>query len=322
MTGYNETFLGEKDCKIPLPDVGACGSITKTKEGKSWAHYNEAGFSLAMSKSNNMAVCVAGNYFGKGKGKRKTGYFLDKGNYKKQQQWKYSNHINEPWENGHVLAFSNLTINNATAARQANYCTNIAIHHEKFHAERAPWYNLEIKMSERFKKASIFVGPVFTMVDRYYHASPNNPEVKIRIPSAFWKIVATRDNNSINVYAFLFFQERWQARIFQKYCADANSINKWSHEVLWSYRCSTTLIERITGIVFDERLKDNNIINFHSRHGGRPSPVLVPLYDTNDKGSPDFFTDMDTIKERFNILPSEYKTFMEKCGFLGIATQL
>ncbi|MCP5106804.1 MAG: DNA/RNA non-specific endonuclease, partial [bacterium] len=202
--GYDENFLGKYVVPPPVLKQRAQKDALKVDDGYSidYIHY-----SLVMNKSRRTAFYTAHNVDGKRMvrlGRRNNWRFDSRIDEKHQM----GNDIyrNNPWDKGHLVRRVDVQWGSVSEAKKAQddtfFYTNAAPQHANFNQDE--WLHLEDWVLEQSNEANyrlcVFTGPVFTKQDQKYRG--------IRIPAAFWKIIATRRalDDELSVTAFLMNQ--------------------------------------------------------------------------------------------------------------------
>jgi endonuclease G len=241
--GYDPDFLGDR--RIDLPTLTGATAKDAIKAGESpildYVH-----FSLVMSRSRRFAIYTAHNIDGKNMKKVSrsgTKWRLDD-RLDDSQQVGEDAYVNNPWDRGHLVRRVAVIWGSLEEARRANadtfHYTNSAPQHANFNQDE--WLELEEWVLDRADEACyrlcVFTGPIFTDEDQIYRG--------IRIPKAFWKIIAMRPSGEdrLSVTAFLMNQyELLQDKNGRKYLE------------LQLYQVSVDTIEQMTGLAFDKLRK-------------------------------------------------------------------
>ena len=73
------------------------------------------------------------------------------------------------------------------------------------------WGDLEAAIEkitkEQQEKACIFAGPVFGAADRWFHGTDGNGNVRVQIPSKYWKIVVVKSDQGFDAFGFVLEQD-------------------------------------------------------------------------------------------------------------------
>ena len=241
--GYDPDFL--RDQRVSLPTLTGATAKDALKVGGSpildYVHY-----SLVMSRSRRFAIYAAHNIDGKNMKKVSrsgTKWRLDN-RLDDSQQVGNEAYVNNPWDRGHLVRRVAVIWGSLEEARRANadtfYYTNSAPQHANFNQDE--WLELEDWVLDRADEACyrlcVFTGPIFTEEDQIYRG--------IRIPKAFWKIIAMRPSGEdrLSVTAFLMNQyEMLEDKSGRKYLE------------LQLYQVSVDTIEQMTGLTFDKLRK-------------------------------------------------------------------
>lgn len=257
--GYKETFLG-KGLEVPQPIPSS---------GHQLIHKNA--YSVLFNPETEQAWVSMANLDGskwpeigeaEDKIKRGSTWTSTDGVQNNSYQSLYSE--SNPWDRGHLTPWSHMCWgsdkDNAKArADDTNDYINSSAQH--FHFNQYEWKFVETGIKEFTQKIKVttYTGPVFTKYDRWF--SPNdNSKPSVRIPSAFWKIIFWRNNNStvksksLESLAFLCYQSRAYL-VASEYGGAVKE-----RRLNWLYLKSTENIGQITGLTFDEGLIQANYL--------------------------------------------------------------
>ena len=217
-TGYDPRFLGSGDLEVKVPwlsaeqyqDVTFNGWDDDPKSRHLLAYHH---YSLCLSKSRRLAWYTAGNIDG-------TKVVAMRRKWFDRDRWYYdpriprSAHVgneaykSNPLDRGHVLRrLDTVWGDDFGDAKKANddtfHWTNCSPQHKTFNQGNDLWLGIESHLLDQAiahdLKVSIFNGPVFEGDDPPYR--------DIRLPRAFWKIVAfVRDDGTLSASGYLLTQ--------------------------------------------------------------------------------------------------------------------
>lgn len=260
--GYDNDFLGE-GVSLPMPEVGLehYHDVVKNEELRDEYIVDYIHYSVVMSKSNKQAFFSAANLdqdaFRQVKGRR---WFIDDriGSATQVGPAAYSSN---PWDRGHLTRRTAVTWGSYYEAKAASNdsCSyaNASMQHANFNQDE--WRVPEIIVSkfnrDKNDKISVFTGPLFTDFDRWY-SRPGMPE-NVRIPSAFWKVIAYigKDSGKLESQSYLMYQDA-------NFIADQRGASKIKAK---NYQVTITEIERLTALHFPEMLYDSNPLLFFNK---------------------------------------------------------
>jgi endonuclease G, mitochondrial len=268
--GYDENFLGSSIC-VPMPEISLENQndvITITSNNDQtkidYVHY-----SVKMSKSNRQAYFSAAN--------------IDQDKYKDNilnREWfldprvGYENQIGEEaytkncWDRGHLTRRADVTWGDDFEAKNASNdscCyTNACLQHENFNQDEwtVPEEVIHNFNRDLNNKLCVLTGPVFTSTDRWYTRA--GMEKAVRIPSAFWKVVAyiDKETNELSCQAFVMYQD-------SLFCKDKRGKEKLD---INNYQVTITEIEKLTGLVFHKDLFNSNPLFYYPRENINDGP--------------------------------------------------
>lgn len=202
-TGYDASFLGFTEIKLPKLVGASKRNALKVGESPVIPYHH---FSLVMHRERRFAIYTAHNIDGlRIKQVSRTGWRLDN-RLDPDQQVDNSVYTNNDWDRGHLVRRVAVNWGTLAEARRANadtfHYTNAIPQHANFNQDE--WLHLEDWVLDGARednyRLSVFTGPVFTERDRSYRG--------IRIPPAFWKIIAMQkaEDDELSVTAFLMNQ--------------------------------------------------------------------------------------------------------------------
>jgi len=263
--GYVETFLGD-GFTVPMPTAGPeiAGDVL-TRDGlrdgtvADYIHY-----SVVMGRENRQALFSAAN--------------LDQSQYRtvKGRHWFIDSRIgaahqvgneayrDNDWDKGHLTRRTAVTWGESDriAHRASNdSCSyaNASMQHANFN--RDEWRLPEDVVSrfdrDRDGRLCIFTGPVFTEIDRFYVRRGTGVDGAVRIPSAFWKVIAYvgKASGKLESQAYLMYQD-------DLFLADRRTRRRIN---VAHYQVTVTELEHRTGLEFPEHLYHANPLYFAPR---------------------------------------------------------
>jgi endonuclease G, mitochondrial len=272
--GYDENFLGNS-VKVPMPEISLEDQddvlcISSDRDQIDYIHY-----SVKMSKSNRQAFFSAAN--------------IDQDKYQENIQDRiwfldprvgYENQVGEEaytkncWDRGHLTRRADITWGDKTEAKNASNdscCyTNACPQHENFNQDEwtVPEEVIHNFSKDLNNKLCVLTGPAFTPTDRWY--TRYGMEKPVRIPSAFWKVVAYIDKETkrLACNAFIMYQDAL-------FCKDKRGKQDLIPD---NYQVTITEIEKITGLIFHKDLFDSNPLYYYPRPNENigPEAFLTP----------------------------------------------
>ena len=280
--GYNPDFLGT-GFSIFLPEINLelQNDLLIKEELREGYIADYVHYSLVMSKPNRQALFSAANidqdHYLPVDGRQ---WFLD-ARIGFENQVGPEAYAGNEWDRGHLTRRTAVTWGPSTyvAKRASNdSCSyaNASFQHENFNQDEwtVPEEVIRYFDKDLNNKLCVFTGPVFTDADRWYTRDKNNI---VRIPSAFWKIVAYigKESNAIECQAYLMYQD-------SLFLADKRGRNTIKAE---NYQVTITEIEVLTGLNFPEVLFNANPLYFFPRKGINKGPeaFIAPAGTQNDE---------------------------------------
>ena len=282
ISGYRSDFLGETHVvDLPTISVEHVADIVTSDELRDGRLIDYLNYSVVMNKSTRQAFYTAGNAdfennTGEGRDFRLDSRIdtdLQLGNI----YYKNLDGVENPYDRGHLTRRDAISWGNTSklankASRDSCFFTNVSLQHKNFNQDE--WFALESAIENSNiasgKRFNVFVGPVFTEIDRFI-----TPVVGLqpgRIPSAFWKVVTYVGNNSNNIQtnAFIVFQDD-EAISARGQVLGNNSVDPFD-----IYQTSTTMIEKLTGIEFSQLMFDQNPMIFFPSAAAARMGIEVP----------------------------------------------
>lgn len=262
--GYQKNFLGDSpDLIIELPQTGITLKTDVLQppgmpENENVVPY--INYSLQMSISTRQALYSAANVDNSkmktvpGKVGRK--WFIDERIGRENQIPDYP-YQGTQWDRGHLTRRTAITWGDTqaiaiSASNDSCSFANACMQHENFNEDE--WRVVEdlVAKFNNSEKLSVFTGPIFTKSDRFYiRAFGDYP---VRIPSAFWKIIAYVDkNNALSTQAYIFFQD----------LPSLTSSKARARLKIKNMQVTTTEVSFWSGLKFDQKLYDSNPLKFY-----------------------------------------------------------
>lgn len=254
--GYQTNFLGD-DAIVDSPSISFefIADLVVSEELREGFLVDYLNYTVAMNKVTRQAFYSAGNAdfannHGEGRDfrtdSRVEGMQLGDIYYKDLPGAK------NPYDRGHLTRRDAISWGDTAklahkASRDSCYFTNVSLQHQNFNQDE--WYALEKAIEEsnvtNDKRFNIFVGPVFTALDRFIQ--PLSSLEPARIPSAFWKLIIYKGTSGeIETNAFLVVQDDESMK------AKKQVLGNGQIDPFQTYQTSTTLIEQLTGIEFSQ----------------------------------------------------------------------
>ena len=215
--GFDPNFIPEGE--VPLPTLGLAAKAVALNGGQVIEHSR---FSLVFNEERGFALYTAHNIDGAALIPDGT---IDRVNDFREDPLVDSNlqigdrrgYKDNRWDKGHLVRRTSMHWGDLEAAKQGDsesfYWTNIAPQHQKLH--RGAWGKIEkwmVEMTERNnQRVCIFTGPVFTSDDPVHQNHPD--EEPIRVPAAFWKILAIWHNRQLKAAGFLVWQRDYDKEL-------------------------------------------------------------------------------------------------------------
>lgn len=260
--GYDEAFLGD-GITVPMPTVSLeweddvlHSDRLRDRFIADYIHY-----SVVMSQFNKQAFFSAANLDQEAyKSVSGRDWFVDP-RIGLENQVGPKAYQNNPWDRGHLTRRSAVTWGSTYEAKRASNdsCSyaNASMQHENFNQDewRVPEKVVQYFDRDKNDKLCVFTGPVFTETDRWYLRRGQTEAV--RIPSAFWKVVAYigKESGSLECQAYVLYQD-------DRFLAD----KRGRHNIdIHNYQVTITEIEQMTGLEFPESLYNSNPLYFYPR---------------------------------------------------------
>ncbi len=265
-TGYRNNFLAE-DFVMPLPTFSNIleQDVLYKPNLKNDHLIDHPNYSVAMSKKNRQAVYSAANadfarrgLFG-GKGRE---FRLDPNLDESEQLG--AEYYKGRYDRGHItkrhaVAWGRSRRKANKASRDSCFFSNISLQDHGFHHDE--WGRIENAITETRHdvddRFNIITGPVYTPEDKSVQPAFGSG-MPANAPSGFWKINSYigAASGELEVNAFISFQNERGAQ------AVKDAVEGRTIKAFKVYQTSTTLIERLTGLVFDSVYRDNNPLFF------------------------------------------------------------
>jgi endonuclease G, mitochondrial len=263
-TGYDPEFLGSKEefiLELPTPHLAIENDVLADEEFRDEIYVDYIHYSVMMSIFNRQAFISAAN--------------LDRSQYNSMdgRSWFVDPRIGEEfqitnaaykkndWDRGHLTRLTAVTWGDSHISMKASNdsCSyaNAALQHKNFNQDE--WRLPEDIAADlewaRDGKVSIFTGPAFTEVDRWYNRR-GSMEL-YRIPSFFWKLIAYIDKETDDLMCLGFLMPQNDLSILDRKGKKKVKIH------LRNYQVSVTFIEQITGLEFSRNLFNSNPLIYY-----------------------------------------------------------
>lgn len=252
-TGYDPSFLGDDDLKVPLPVLSPnqASHAVKTKTGEREIKYRH--FSVVMSKPRRLAFLTAVNIDGNTSQNppRPRKFALDP-RVATEDQVGEDMYFSNDLDRGHLVRRRDPCWGSAADSSQANvdsmFFPNIAPQHKDLNQKI--WSELEDHIlgfvDARDLKVSVFTGCIFREDD------PAQQRTGIKVPMAYWKVVASiarepnrrgggRDARRLQTQAFILSQE---------HLVKPSDLEHIFGKGLETYQVTLEELERLTGMDF------------------------------------------------------------------------
>lgn len=285
--GYDPDFLGPSFA-LGLPMFSAdldsdllTGTDKAVSKDSPWTPYIH--YSLATSKPLRSTIVVCHN--------------IDQNKIRRAQRsrWKVDNRIgkyqldnsyyrNNRWDRGHlvrraVAAWGDSPAEAQKASDDTMLFTNCALQADTFNQDE--WLRIEDYVrdleDDKTNRLCVFTGPIYSDsfdVDKRY-VSPRGRGLPAEVPPAFFKIVAfVAKNGRLGVRAFIAVQD-------EKALSDKNGKRGRMHN-LCTYQVSVTMIEKETGIIFPQEMKDANPLRCDLPDRPEIPPELIRVTGPDD----------------------------------------
>jgi endonuclease G len=273
-TGYDEKFLGN-GIKVPLPKPGPefKGDVLRNTKLRKNFIVDYIHYSVVMSKSKRQAIFTAANLDqGETKTVKGRNWFGDERIGSKHQILDKEGYKHNEWDRGHLTTRTTVAWGTKKLATLASNdsCSfaNSCLQHKEFNQDEwtVPEEAVRHWKKDLNGKLCIITGPYFSEIDRWYtpKGKGRGKAVSIRIPSAFWKVVAyiDKDTGKLANQAYIMFQD--------DYFMSNERIGKSLD--LKNYQVTITELERLTGLAFHDSIKESNPLFFHPRKGVNVGP--------------------------------------------------
>ncbi|MGH7551462.1 MAG: DNA/RNA non-specific endonuclease, partial [Longimicrobiales bacterium] len=228
-SGYDANFLG---IEVALPKVQDESRVARMENGEHVIPYEH--FSVVMDKQRRFALFTASNvdanpekrepepgqdYTRKGLsglGKNDIEMWLTDPRIPEQHQLpdRFFTQDNQAFDKGHIVRREDICWGNSYAqVRRANgdsfHTTNCSPQVAEFNRPPGTWGNLEkfILKQAQAEKYCLLAGPLLRDTDRTFVGKDERGEVRIQIPSAYWKIVVARSGDKLQAFAFVLEQD-------------------------------------------------------------------------------------------------------------------
>jgi endonuclease G len=230
-TGYDPDFLG---IEVPMPTVPSKSKVAKMEDGKHVIPYQH--FSVIVEKNRRMALVTASNVDARASSKEPepgrdyTRKGLGGFGPNDKELWVTDPRIPElqhlpdrfftrdggAFDRGHLVRREDVCFGGSYAeVRRANgdtyHTTNCSPQVADFNqsSKHGIWGELENFILEQADTETycLFAGPLLQADDREFVGVDDRGEVRIQIPSAYWKIVVARAGGELLSFAFLLEQD-------------------------------------------------------------------------------------------------------------------
>ena len=273
--GYRSDFLEGIELPLPTFDLELDSKVLIRDDLRDGYIADYTHYSLVMNRETKQAIFSAANLdqnaFKKVKGRD---WFVDP-RIGAENQIGLSAYKANDWDRGHLTRRTAVTWGTTSrlAKRASNdSCSyaNACLQHENFNPDewRIPEEIVRYLDKDIDGKISVFTGPIFTDYDRWFFQS--GMVAPVRIPSAFWKLIAyiDKETSKLACQGYIVYQD-------DLFLQDRKGRKTLQAE---QFQVSTTEIETCTGLEFPEILFEENPVYFYPHEGinDEPERFLVP----------------------------------------------
>jgi endonuclease G, mitochondrial len=280
--GYQADFLGA-DYSVAQPEISpqSSGKAVRSDNLRNGLILDYPNYSVVMNRETRQALYSAANAdFNNNQGQGRDFRLdtrIDRNLQLDDIYYRDLNGMENPYDRGHLtrraaVAWGISQKQANDASRDSCFFTNISLQHKNFNQDE--WHALEKAIQETNldidNRFNIFVGPVFTDLDRF--VMPSSTLAPGRIPSAFWKIITYigKDSKQLEANAFLVFQDEVAISAMDQVLGN-NDLQPFD-----LYQTSTTLIEELTGLQFPDPVFENNPMFFFENDFTQENNIITP----------------------------------------------
>lgn len=229
--GYDPGFLGPR---VPLPDPKDVSLVAKLDDGDHVIPYHH--FSLVLHKRRRLALFTASNLDASGEmrvpepGRKFTRKALGDLGKSDTEKWfsdpripaihqlpdRFFTKDHGAFDKGHLVRREDVAWGESfDEAQLANgdtfHTTNCSPQVSKFNRpdQKSNWGELEKFVSKGADggRLSIFAGPVLSEDDKVFVGVDDEGEVRVQIPSQYWKVVVVAEHGKLKSYGFILRQD-------------------------------------------------------------------------------------------------------------------
>ncbi len=302
--GYNPDFIGEL-LHIPMPEISDPQLLKQTLSRtalRSSVYSDHINYTLLMNRDTRQLICSAHNIdqthnidqqndltdaqIKEVTGEKSWTFDADIGErfqlgdeYYKDKVHSFGIKVENPYDKGHMVMRKNAmwgnSIEEMDQAGKATYIfANAALQHKNLN--RSEWQAIEMNIvgeltSDSNGRLCVFTGPIWGPLDRIVH-SVDTGDIG-RVPSGFFKVICFHlkdppDDNPLGVLTFAVFQDR--NVIAQQ---GGGRIVKTDQR----YQITITELETLTGLRFDDAIRDRNPLFYRKETAEREKVVVRRL---------------------------------------------
>lgn len=239
--GYQDDFLGPR---VPLPALKDSSVVSTLDDGSHNIPYKH--FSVVMHRDRRLALFVASNVMADTAINPETrkpyiraelgseSWFTDSRIPAKHQipEWFYDKD-DKAFDKGHIVGRDYLAWGSTLDELQLSngdsfHVTNCSPQTMGFNRFKGEWRHLEsfVQRQVKAERLSVFAGPVLADADRVFVGEDRDGELRIQIPSRFWKIVVARKGDRLQSFGFILEQDLSKTPL--EFMVDA----VWKHKMI------------------------------------------------------------------------------------------
>lgn len=259
MAGYNEHFLD--GIHLPLPQFSntISGQIAETTELREGIYADYINYTLVTNAQLRSPLYVALN-IDQNKKRSTTRTDKWKPDWRIGDEFQLNNEYyrDNPWDKGHMArrdsaSWGDTQRDAQRASDETFYYSNACLQHENLNQDE--WLSLEDWVLELELDVdgliSEFTGPIYGDFGRSISLVGMEPAI---IPTGFFKIVCFKNKQTqqLDVRAFIMYQD-------EEALKDKSGKKVFNNQ---TYQVTVTEIERLTGLIFDDAVYENNPLFF------------------------------------------------------------
>lgn len=259
MAGYNEHFLD--GIHLPLPQFSntISGQIAETTELREGIYADYINYTLVTNAQLRSPLYVALNIDqNKKRSTKRTDKWKPDWRIGDEFQLNNEYYRDNPWDKGHMArrdsaSWGDTQRDAQRASDETFYYSNACLQHENLNQDE--WLSLEDWVLELDLDVdgliSEFTGPIYGDFGRSISLVGMEPAI---IPTGFFKIVCFKNKQTqqLDVRAFIMYQD-------EEALKDKSGKKVFNNQ---TYQVTVTEIERLTGLIFDDAVYENNPLFF------------------------------------------------------------